>query len=52
MFDLPNFIFQSVSTSAEGLVDVGWWWANYAPVYRSILMCSSGGGGLDEHNET
>jgi hypothetical protein len=46
MFDWPNFLFQSVSTPcAEGLVEVGCWWAKYAPVYRSILMYSSGGGG-------
>ena len=37
MFDWPNFLFQSVSTPcAEGLVEVGWWWTNYAPIAATV----------------
>ena len=39
MCDWPNFLLQSVSTlCAEGLIEVGWWWANYAPIAATVWV--------------
>ena len=42
MCDCPIFLFQSVSTPhAEGLIEVGWWWAIYATIAATVWVVFS-----------
>ena len=40
--DWPNFIFLSVSNPcAEGLIEVGWWWAIYPTIAATVWVVFS-----------